>query len=205
MVMKRIFITNMSLQGRGDLGRVFYNPKGFTLTENRKTRFPIIPIIFENLKEEDPIKIIVLRTVNGDTEDNLSRFYDELNELGISGSQVEVIETEENQDRTTEVGMLLDLIHSIDSGSLAFFDITFGTKPMSALLLYAASFVQKLKDVQLGGIYYGEIPRKNGRPIEGAESLYDMTHFTYLGNMINDLTEIGCEDPERMLHNLLEF
>ena len=80
MVMKRIFITNMSLQGRGDLGRVFYNPKGFTLTENRKTRFPIIPIIFENLKEEDPIKIIVLRTVNGDTEDNLSRFYDELND-----------------------------------------------------------------------------------------------------------------------------
>lgn len=203
--MKRIFITNMSLQGKNDLGRVFYHPKGFILMENRKTRFPIIPIISENLKEEDPIKVIVLRTVNEDTEDNLSRFYDELNELGISGSQVEVIEMEENQDRTTEVAMLLDLIHSIDAGSLAFFDITFGTKPMSALLLYAASFVQKLKDVQLGGIYYGEIPRKKGRSVEGAESLYDMSYFTHLANMINDLAEIGCEDPEHMLHSLLEF
>lgn len=201
--MERVFITNMSLQARNDLGRVFYHPKGFLLEENRETRFPIIPIIAENLKEEDPVKVIVLRTINEDTKDNLSLFYEELNELGITDSQVKVIEMKESQDRITEVRMLLDLIHLIASGSLAYMDITFGTKPMAAMLLYAASFARKMKDVQIGGIYYGEIPRKNGKPVAGAESLYDMTYFIHLEDMIDDLDEIGCEDPEHMLHILL--
>lgn len=203
--MERVFITNMSLQSPSDLGRVLYQPNGFVLEENRKTRFPIIPVIAENLKEEDPVKVIVLRTINEDTKDNLSFFYEELKELGISASQVEVIETKESQDRMTEVRMLLDLIHSIGSGSLVYMDITFGTKPMSALLLYAASFARKMKDVQIGGIYYGEIPRKKGKPMPGAECLYDMTYFIHLKDMIDDLEEIGCEDPENMLHILLEL
>lgn len=193
----------MSLQARNDLGRVLYHPQGFALTENRETRFPIIPVIAENLKEEDPVKVIVLRTVNEDTQDNLSFFYEELNELGIAQSQVQVIETKENQNRMTQVEMLLDLIEAVDGGSLAYLDITFGTKPMAALLLYAASFARKMKDVQIGGIYYGEIPRKGGKPVAGAESLYDMTYFIHLGDMINDLDEIGCENPEQMLRMLL--
>lgn len=193
----------MSLQARNDLGRVLYHPQGFSLMENRETRFPIIPVIAENLKEEDPIKVIVLRTVNEDTKDNLSFFYEELNELGIDQSQVQVIETKEDQNRMTQVKMLLKLIEAVDGGSLAYLDITFGTKPMAALLLYAASFARKMKDVQIGGIFYGEIPRKSGKPVAGAESLYDMTYFIHLGDMINDLDEIGCENPEQMLRMLL--
>ena len=203
--MIRTYVTNMSLQTRNDLGKVFYHPKGFSLTENRTTRFPIIPIIAENLKEEDPVKVIVLRTINEDTPDNLSLFYEELKELGISDTQVTVIDSIENQDRMTLLNILFHLISAIDNDSLVCFDVTFGTKPMSSLLVYAASFLPQLKDVQLGGIYYGEIPRKSGKPVPGAESLYDMTYFSHLGNLIQNLHELGCDDPEQMLHTLLDI
>lgn len=46
--------------------------KGLLLRKIGRTRFPIIPILAENLKEEDQIKVVVLRTLNEDTQDNLS-------------------------------------------------------------------------------------------------------------------------------------
>lgn len=203
--MRKIFVTNMSLQSRSDLGQVLYNPKGFDLNNNRKTRFPIIPIIAEYLEEGDEVKVIVLRLINEDTKDNLERLYEELQTLNIGREQVKVIESEENQERNSELKLFLELLSELDGESIAFYDITFGTKPLSALLLYAASYSYELKETQIGGIYYGEIPRKDGKPIPEAEGLYDMTYMVSFGDLIHNLKEIECENPENMIHRLLDL
>lgn len=83
-------------------------------------------------------------------------------------------------------------------------DITFGTKPMSAILLYAMNFVEKLKDAEVEGIYYGEILRRKGEQVEDGAILHDLTVFKLLGDTIDQMEAMKLEDPQKILHRMLE-
>lgn len=203
--MVKTYITMISLQAKGDLLKMLYNPYGFQLKNNRETSFPIIPIIAESYEPGEKIKVIAIRPDNTDTPDNYSVFLSELAELGIEERQVQEISIAENQSRALGVKLLLTIIDEIPEDSLVYADITFGTKPMSAILFSAMSFIEKLKDTEVEGIYYGEIPREKGKPVMGKATLYDLTAYKLMGDMIDQLKELEVQNPQEILRRIIDL
>lgn len=202
--MKKTYITNISLQGKSGLLKVEYEPRGFELNHNPMTSFPIIPIIADRQEEGDEVTVLAVRSNNADTPDNYSVFLEELSDMGIGEDRVEEISIEEDQSGSVNLALLMNILEKIPDESAVYGDITFGTKPMSAILLYAMSFVEKMKDCEVEGIYYGEIPRQSGE-MSGTPALYDLTVFKLLGDVIDQLKGLEICDMETALNRLVRL
>lgn len=200
--MKKTYITNISLQSKNGLHKILYEPAGFELEHNRVTRFPIIPVLLDHQEEGDEITILAVRQENKDTPNNYAIFLTELSEIGISEDQVKVIPVVEDQRDSVSLNLLIRILEAIPDESLIYGDITFGTKPMSAILLYALSFIEKIKNCEVDGIYYGEIRRVNGVP-SGA-SIYDLTVFNMLGDVIDQMKSLGIQEMQEALKKMIE-
>lgn len=199
--MRKTYITNISLQARGDLLKLLYEPRGFELEHNRESSFPIIPVIAGHQDAEDEVTVLAVRPDNVDTPDNYEAFLGELADLGIGEEKVRVISVAEDQSDSVSLELLMRILEEIPDGSLVYGDITFGTKPMSAVLLYALSYVSKIKDCEVDGIYYGEVRREGGK-MSGA-FLYDLTVFHLLGDVIDEMKGLGIEKMQEALKKMI--
>lgn len=203
--MTKTYITMISLQGGHGLLKTCYRPQGFELKNNCTTSFPIIPVIASDYEAGEDIKVLAVRSDNMDTPDNYAVFLEELAGLGVTSDKVTEISVEENQDDASNIKLLLKILDEIPDDSLVRADITFGTKPMSAILLYAMSFVEKLKDTEVEGIYYGEILRRKGEQVENGAVLHDLTVFKLLGDTIEQMEAMQLDDLHKALHRMLNL
>ncbi|MCM1101239.1 MAG: hypothetical protein NC079_05395 [Clostridium sp.] len=199
--MRKTYITNISLQAKGDLLKLLYEPNGFVLEHNRETGFPIIPVIAEHQEQGDEVTVLAVRTNNADTPDNYKAFVNELAELGIGEDAVKVITMVEDQSGALDLKLLARIIEEIPDESLVYGDITFGTKPMSAILLYALNFIPKIKNCDVDGIYYGEIRREGGKMTHAF--LYDLTIFHLLGDVIDQMQGLGIGEMQGALKKFI--
>ena len=200
--MKKVFITNIPLQGNKGLETVEYVPEQFELTkENRKTAFPIIPIIAEHLEDMGETEIIAIRIDNDDTKENFNRFLEEVESLGLEKNCVKVLLIPEVQDSGAQRDMMLQLIDMIPNHSVLRACITYGTKPIAVVVTYVMLYITKvLYDVEVRGIYYGEITR-NQTVMTGAK-LYDITGLLEIGHVIEQLNGLQIEDVKSALKSL---
>lgn len=203
--MKRTYITAISLQGRGGLEKGIYQPDGFKLSKNVETSFPIVPVIASTIENSEDVKIIVLRTENNDVKDNYEEFVNEVEELGIPRERITGISIEENQNKVIGITTLVRVLEEIPEDSLVYADTTFGTKPMSAIILYAMNCIENLKDTEVEGIFYGELPREGGKSRWERARLYDLTAYKYLTDVIQQLKELELSDPTAAIKTLIDM
>ena len=201
--MIRTYVTAISLQGGTGLEKGMYKPEGFQLEKNMETSFPIIPVLANTVKCPEDTKIIALRTDNKDVKDNYKAFIEELSGLGIGEEQVLSVFIEEDQSKKTGIAALLKLIEEIPEDSLVYADITFGSKPMSALMLYAMNCIEKIKDTEVEGIFYGELPRYSGESMWDRAKLYDLTAYKFLTDIVGQLKELEVSDIAGALKSLI--
>lgn len=199
--MKKVYITDISLQGQGELLKCQYEPNDFTMSHNRKTSFPIIPVIADHQEKEDEIKVLAIRSNHAGTQDNYAAFLEELETVGIREEQVKEIMMTERQNSAESLRLLLTILEEIPEESLVYGDITFGTKPMAAILLYAMSFAEKMKNCEVDGIYYGEI-RREDKIVTGA-ILYDLTVLKLLGDLIDEMKDMGIQEMRDTITKLI--
>lgn len=203
--MNKTYITAISLQGRSGLEKGIYKPEGFSLEKNVETSFPIVPILANTAGNVEDVKIIALRTNNLDVKDNYKAFVEEVYALGIKEEQVHSIYIEENQSKKTGLAALVGIIEAIPEDSLLYADITYGTKPMSALVLYAMNCIEKIKDTEVEGIFYGELPRQGGTSMWERAKLYDLTAYKFLTDVVEQLRGLEVTDIESALKNLIDL
>ena len=203
--MKRVYITSVPLQGRGGLEKGIYQPFDFTFKVNIETSFPIITVLAQEQTKQEDVKVIALRTENKDTEDNFEEMLGQLKQIGILEEQVTSLLLPENQSSEAGVRSMLKIIEEIPDDSLVYADLTFGTKPMSIMILYSVTFIEKLKDAEVQGIYYGELPRSGGKADWGRARLYDLTVYKYMSDMIDQLHGLNVSEPETALKELLDM
>lgn len=204
--MIKTFITAVSLQSRNGLLKVEYEPKDFCLNWNKPTSFPIIPVIASNKEDGEKVQVIVIRPVSKNASDNFEKLMEELKALGVTGEMVKELPVEGNKGKKESIRLLLKLLDEIPEDSLIYADITFNTKPMSAMVLYAMNFVEKMKDTEVDGIYYGEIVWEEKSPDSLPPAyLYDLTSFKYLSDAAEQLSDLGITDLRKALETLVEM
>jgi predicted DNA-binding protein len=202
--MKQTFITAIPLQGSNHLTKVFYEPQEFELEKNRESCFPIVPVVGNYLMKKENCQIIVIRTDNEDAKNNFEKFLEEIVDLGLSKDCVTEILLGENQKKVISKEMLMQIVDEVADDSLVYTDITFGTKPMSAIMLYAMNIVERIKDAEVQGIYYGEIQRRDGK-LTGQNYLYDLTELKRFSSVFEQLDNFKFSDPRAALNKLFEI
>lgn len=201
--MKRTFVTAISLQPHNNLRKVFYEPQEFSLSGNRDTCYPIIPIINE-FKGEDPddVEIIAILPHTENAIKNYETFKEEIREINLDPEKIRLVEMGDKPDKRESVKLLLKLLDEIPEDSIVYADITYNTKPMSAMVVYAMEFIEKMKDTEVAGIYYGELARDYYGKVIGTY-LYEITVFKQLSDVLQQLEILGVKDIRSALGRVL--
>ena len=202
--MKKTFISAISLQAARNLKRFTYHPDGFELKNNRETSFPIVPIIAEQMGEQKAdVCVIAILPEGNDAAENFETFKNELWEMGLTDENVKGLSLKGKSNGRNGIELLLQILDAIPDDTLIYSDITYNTKPMSAMVLCAMNLVEKVKDSEVVGIYYGEIPRIDGKPEPEKAALCDITQFKSVLDITNYMEQLEIKDIRSALGYLL--
>lgn len=197
--MLRTYITTIPLQGKFDLECVRYErrkPK----TDPIPTCFPIVQVLADTAEPGDEVRVLAIRQLNGDTARNYALLVKELGRHGVSEQQITTIPMAENQESSTLLELCEALVSALPERTRVYTCITFGTKSIPVVQLTALSCAEKIRrELEIGGIYYGEIRRENGE-IRSA-SLNDVGVLYHMGGLVSQM-QTG-EDAQAMMRHLL--
>lgn len=184
--------------------RFTYHPDGFELNNNRETSFPIVPIIAEHMGEQKAdVCVIAILPEGNDAAKNFETFKNELWEMGLTDENVKGLSLKGKSNGRKGIELLLQILDAIPDDTLIYSDITYNTKPMSAMVLCAMNLVEKVKDCEVVGIYYGEIPRSNGKAEPEKAALCDITQFKSVLDITNYMEQLEIKDIRSALGYLL--
>ena len=207
------FITNIPLQKEKDFHRYIYQAVGNSLLQmDEPTGFPIIPAINAYTEPGDSIRVISMMSESEDTVRNHRFLQEELDALcmkkGISCPRgVEKIAAPEDQQVSSELRAFRRLIDFVEDDDELTASITYGTKPMSMVVLSAMRYAYRLhKNATLRCIVYGEIDRRDSKNWEDWQAyIYDETALIQMDEITWMLAQAGTEDPKKSIDLLLSM
>ena len=163
-----------------------------------------MPIIAEYMGErKEDVCVIAILPQGNDAAENFHTFKNELLEIGLTTENVIGLSLEGKSNGKNGIKLLLQLLDAIPDDTLVYSDITYNTKPMSAMVLCAMNLVEKVKDAEVAGIYYGEIPRIGGKAVPENAALCDITQFKSLLDITNYMEQLEIADIRSALEYLL--
>ncbi len=184
--MHRTYLTVIPLQGSHDLEQVTYAREGSAPPQ--ATRFPIVQIIRDTLASGDTAQVLAIRQENDDTTRNEQLLLEELAGLGIPETSVTRLTLPENQNPGTLVQLCRDVADVLPQVTRVYACITYGTKSIPVVTLAALTCVEATHtELEVGGIYYGEIRRQNGRTVSAR--LNDVTVLYQLSGLVGGIRD----------------
>lgn len=201
--MKRIYVTAVPLESNFVLSPKCAEPVNFTLNSAPcAAAFPIIPILQKTVQEGDSVKVIAVRQKNAPENKNMDILRHELDMLNLPDCTLCDIAIGETQEKDTLLRLFGELIDAFEDEACYYACITFGTKTYPLVLFSALRCIDKLlQNVEIKGIYYQEITRRDGK--EDRVRLYDVSALFTLDS-IADLAAGGITGSAKdFLHLLL--
>lgn len=201
--MTKVYITSIPLQGRSELEKYCYKPQNiYGITCEKPTSFPIIPVMHDTASTEDEVLVFTINMLNEDTNVNRVKFEQELEELGFEKTVVRDITVKENQKDENLAYLYKNLVREIPDNSEVYACITYGTKTIPIMLISALRYADKFKEnVEVKGIYYGEINRDNNVVTDA--KLNDVSAVYFIDRIIDKIAQGDNADADRMLDTLL--
>ncbi len=200
--MRKVFITGIPMQNAASLS---YKAVGHCrIATGFETFLPIIYVMKQILEKSNDYLLLGVQMQNQDTDTSLSRIREELERYGYSVKHFHVIGLAEKQDEAMTEELLLKILEKIGPGDDLYASLEYGTKPMMLSTVYALQMASSLyREVDVEGVYYGEIRRRNGG-IEGAY-LNDISSLFYLNRIMQQSDISDQEEPLEAVRNLLKL
>jgi hypothetical protein len=207
------YLMTIPLQQERDLRAVIYKPyDNPILGYDKKTRFPLIPLIASTVERGDKIRVSLVQYSNGLSvlqqecvESNREKFEEELENLGVERSftyEVETISANYEESATNLRSRYFDVSDSFERGEEAYVCVTFGTKQNDIVITLALANALELRntgdsllreDFLLGNVVYGQYDHNNT-----TGTLYDCSWlFEY-----NALVKIGAANLLQIMRHL---
>ena len=194
--MLKTYITTVPLQGQLD-------PMLYQRTSQvppTATCFPIVQVMRDTLAPGDQVQVLAIRQENADTARNYQRLLEELAELGVAPEQVTQLGLPENQCPETLIGLCRDLVDALPQVTRVYACITYGSKSIPVVTLTALTCAEATHtELEVGGVYYGEVKRENGQVLEAR--LYDMAALYQLAGLVGTMRD--SRTAEQVFHQLI--
>ena len=164
------------------------------------TCFPIVQVMRDTLEPGDTVQLLAIRQENADTARNYQRLLEELTRLGIAEHQVQQIHLPEDQCPETLIGLCRDLVDALPQVTRVYACITYGSKSIPVVTLTALTCAEATHtELEVGGVYYGEVKRENGRVLSAR--LYDMAALYQLSGLVGTMRD--SKTAEQVFHQLI--
>lgn len=204
------FFTAMPLQGLKDLHRNIYQAVDNTkLQLDCAVSFPILTAINGYAVSGEEIRVIAVATDNADVRHNLGVFQGELDALCqknkvLCPNGVESILIPEDDRVKCQMSTFQKLIDFVDNDDELFLCMTFGTKPMSQVMMMAVQYAYRVKrNASISCVVYGGLIRQNGKVL--GSRVYDMTALVQMDEIVRMLADRGVPDPKRAIDQILNL
>lgn len=168
--------------------------------------FPINAVLAESLKKGDEVRVILLRTLDKDSnsEKNSGLFMQELDSINSEiGAKIsyETLDSEFKETKDNHEKRLQDMLDKIEENTEIYADITYGPKPLPMILMCVISFAEKFLNCDVKSVVYGKVDfDENDQPSN--PELYDVTSLYYLNNLTNSMV---ADSGKEARQNLNEF
>ena len=182
--MLKTYITTVPLQGKLD-PMLYQRERAEAPTA---TCFPILQVMRDTLEPGDTVQLLAIRQENADTARNYQRLLEELAHLP------------EDQRPETLIGLCRDLVDALPQVTRVYACITYGSKSIPVVTLTALTCAEATHtELEVGGVYYGEVKRENGRVLSAR--LYDMAALYQLSGLVGTMRD--SRTAEQVFHQLI--
>lgn len=199
------FIMVCPLQPEGKLNKTKYevgNNEELEFQDN--TSFPIIPVIHSYVEENEEIEVLAILIDNDNARKNLDIFKQEMEELKAKKPfqyTIKEIETPYKETIDTHYELFVKLIEQMEEKNKLYACITFGTKPISNIIMMALNYgYQMVENVTVECIVYGLMNH-----VEKTSVLYDSTSMFYMNQTLNKIQRIKPKNPLNMVKMMLDM
>ncbi|WP_423741999.1 hypothetical protein ACKXF7_02095 [Faecalibacterium sp. 7] len=105
-----------------------------------------------------------------------------------------------NQCPETLIGLCRDLVDALPQVTRVYACITYGSKSIPVVTLTALTCAEATHtELEVGGVYYGEVKRENGRVLSAR--LYDMAALYQLSGLVGTMRD--SRTAEQVFHQLI--
>ena len=110
------------------------------------------------------------------------------------------IDLPEDQCPETLIGLCRDLVDALPQVTRVYACITYGSKSIPVVTLTALTCAEATHtELEVGGVYYGEVKRENGRVLSAR--LYDMAALYQLSGLVGTMRD--SKTAEQVFHQLI--
>ncbi len=204
------FITVIPFQVKGQLGSYLYRAVGNDrLQMEEKTSFPILTAVSGYLQPGEQAQVIALAAETEDGKRNLQTLRDQLEALcakrGCAVPEIVEVALREGDEVATHVDTFQKLIDRVDDDDELFACVTYGTKPLSQVVLMAVQYAYRIKkNTSISCVVYGSIDRsQSSNPSEWTGTIYDETALVQLDEIVRVLADRGEANPRESIRQIL--
>lgn len=204
------FITVIPFQIKGQLGSYLYRAVGNDrLQMEEKTSFPILTAVSGYLQSGEQSQVIALVAETEDGKRNLQTLREQLEALcakrGCVVPEIVEVALREGDEVATHVDTFQKLIDKVDDDDELYACVTYGTKPLSQVVLMAVQYAYRIKkNTSISCIVYGSIDRsQSSNPAEWTGAVYDETALVQLDEIVRMLADRGVANPREAIRQIL--
>lgn len=192
--MKKIIFVDIPMYKKSPLN--YYNTGNVKSKYNKEILYPINAVLSTELREDDVVKVVLLKTHTGDegldeqTKHNARIFEDELDEI-IRGKHIKVeyvslISDFDESKENHEIRFRNILSHLEEEGEL-FADITFGPKMLPMTVFCVFNFAERFFNCRIREIVYGKAMHDIETNKAHSGELFDVSPMYHLNNLTNSM------------------
>lgn len=176
------------------------------LVYEKKTRFPIIPVINGYAEAGETIRVIAVTPDTRSAWFHVEQLRKELQglqrEKGFYCDDVEEVKVAYAGDVGTQIDIFHKLLSYVEDNDILYGCLTFGNKPMPIAELMAIQYgYRTLQNVSIGCLVYGELDHSRE---ESPMTLFDITALIQLDEIVRVLAERGVKEPKAIIDRLID-
>ena len=144
--------------------KVYNNP---SLEWNKEIILPLSSVLFNTLKKEDIVKVILIKEQQDEQEDQHyeKQVKEEIEEIeSIIGCEIKIkiIKKKDEEDIFSHEKLFEKLIDELEENVEIYADVTYGTKTLPFIIFNVLTFAAQICNARIVNISYGKIKFKKG-------------------------------------------
>ena len=204
----KTFFTIIPLQGKYDLECCYYQAvDNQDLQMDTATCFPIMTALHAYAKPGEELRIVAVLSNVENCETNLKKFREEVadmsRKIGFTYPRgIEVVAAPADAGVRSHIETFQRLIEVVEDNDKLYACMTFGTKPLSQILIMAIQYAYRLLDnASISCLVYGRIDR-DGSVFKGAY-VNDMTALIQMDEITRLLAEHKVKNPRTVIEKII--
>ena len=204
----KIFFSMTPLQAPGSLQKYIYqavdNP---VLQMDEETAFPIMTALHAFAKPGEEIRIVAIESEIENCRKNHAEFENEVKamseKIGFTYPRgIEVVSAPADAGVRRHIQVFQQLIDMVQDNDEMYACMTYGTKPLSQIMMMAVQYAYRLLDnASISCLVYGRIDR-DGKDVKGAY-VNDMTSLIQLDEITRLLAANKVKHPRAVLEQII--